>query len=560
MKWYTLLTVLWVGVNANYWAWWISLARTGDLALYIVVTLAMFYVFTFLPSAYLFFLGRMQHPLHVDVQHAIDTGTVKRVAMIALTVPGSESLAIVKRQMLAMKQVRYPHDSWILVDSEHSPEIAGLAAQIGVFYFCRHEIAEWGGKQITEWNQPNGPFATKTKAGNVNSWLSAYGEYYSHFTQLDIDHIPVPSYLDRVLGYFIDPNVAYVQAPSIYGNHHCWTARGASEQELVLQGPLQRGFYGFSRTPFIIGSHCTYDTHAIKSIGGFQPTRAEDHLDTVCLAGLNYEGVYVPEIIAVGDGPENFGTYLSQQFAWAYSMIQVLFSYTPRLIWKYTLRRVFQFLFVQTWYTFWSVAMLILFTAPLVTLVANKPITSTSYWDFIAHLLPVSFSSMVTWLWSRKWQLPAGLRLSWRGVLLHVARWLIVLSALVQVFLRVKKPYMVTIKGLQDGVHKFPFGLLAPYIGLIGLSLGACWWYIEIYRTGPAQGYLFFALKGTLIFWLLLVVVLGIDLFSLINSGLSIYQIIRARGAVIGMMLIVTVFFAVIAYYSTPLIIQALFH
>lgn len=558
-KWYLLFAAVWLVVNANYWAWWLSLAHTGNLILFIVVSMAIFYIFTFLPSAYLFFLGRMRHPVHVDVRRAQDRGVLKRVAVISLTVPGSESLEIVRRQMVAMKRISYPHDSWILVDKEHSDEIADLAAQLGVHYFSRHDGYWWGEKQIQAWNQPSGSFAAKTKAGNVNSWLSAYGDSYSHFTQFDIDHAPLPSYLDRVLGYFADPAIAYVQAPSIYSNYEYWTARGASEQELVLQGPLQMGFFGFSRTPFIIGSHCTYDMRAINQIGGFQPTRAEDHLDTVCLVGKGYEGVYVPEVIATGDGPEDFRTYLSQQFAWAYSMIQVLFSYTPRLIWKYTLRRAAQFLFVQTWYTFWSLSMLILFIAPLATLISNQPITDASYWVFLAHLLPLSAVSCITWLWSRKWQFPAGLRLSWRGVLLHVARWVMVLSALIQFLLRVKKPYMITVKGMGDEIPRFSFAVLLPYISLIGISLGACWFYLDHYGQGRSQGYLFFALKGALVFWLMIVALLIHDTYSLRRSGLPLVQIVRARATAIMLTVGLTVAFIGTTVASAPLILQALF-
>ena len=192
---------------------------------------------------------------------------------------------------------------------------------LGVFYFSRHDSARWGNERVADWNQPDAPFKAKTKAGNVNSWIDAFGDIYSHFTQLDIDHIPVPAYLNKVLGFFLDPKVKWVQAPSVYGNLDSWTARGSAEQEFVLQGPLQMGFFGFCRTPFIIGSHCTYDMQAIKQIGGFQPTRAEDHLDTVFLAAQGHQGVFLPEIIAVGDGPENFETYIGQQFAWAFSMI-----------------------------------------------------------------------------------------------------------------------------------------------------------------------------------------------------------------------------------------------
>ena len=198
--------------------------------------------------------------------------------------------------------------------------------ELGVRYFTRK------GKPL--WNQPGPPFQAKTKAGNVNAWLdyvSMEGLDYEVFVQLDIDHRPIPEYLDRTLGYFEDPEVAWVQAPSVASNLDRWTARGLAEQDLVLQGPLQMGFYGHSRTPFIIGSHTTYRTAAVRAIGGFQPTRAEDHLDTVVLAAAGYTGVYVPEIIAEGDGPADFGTYLGQQFAWAYSMVQIFLQHTPRL-------------------------------------------------------------------------------------------------------------------------------------------------------------------------------------------------------------------------------------
>ncbi len=160
----------------------------------------------------------------------------------------------------------------------------------------------------------------RPKAGNVNAWLDhvrTLGIEYEVFVQLDIDHRPRPDYLHRVLGYFMDRHVAWVQAPSVCGNLDNWAARGLAEQDLIFQGPLQMGFYGATGTPFIIGSHTSYRTAAVREIGGFQPTRAEDHLDTVVLAAHGYTGVFVPELIATGDGPHDLATYLRQQFAWA---------------------------------------------------------------------------------------------------------------------------------------------------------------------------------------------------------------------------------------------------
>ena len=41
------------------------------------------------------------------------------------------------------------------------------------------------------------------------------------------------------------------------------------------------------------------------------------------------------------------------------------------------------------------------------------------------------------WRWSRRWFQPSGIRLTWRGVLLEIARWPIVLWAVVNAALRV---------------------------------------------------------------------------------------------------------------------------
>ncbi len=529
-KQFLILAGIWIAANVYFWHWWFHSNHIGNPLLFGLMSVALFYTVTVLPSFYTFYLGQMRKPKAVDVREVENSGIVKRVAVISLTVPGSEDLDFVKRQMIAMKKIRYPHDSWILVDKEHSPEIQALAESLGVFYFSRHDAAHWSKEGVTRWNQAVPPFKAKTKAGNVNSWLNAHGQLYSHFTQLDIDHIPVSSYLSKVLGFFLDPKVKWVQAPSVYGNLETWTARGSAEQEFVLQGPLQMGFFGFCRTPFIIGSHCTYDMQAIMEIGGFQPTRAEDHLDTVFLAAQGHQGVFLPEVIAVGDGPENFETYIGQQFAWAFSMIQVLFTYTARCIKRYTPRQALQFLFVQTWYTFWSTSMLLLFLLPIIALFTNSSIAHENYWKFLLHSSPLTDIGFMIWIWSHVWHQPKKVNLSWRGVVLHIARWPIVLSALVQVILKVEKPYMITVKGMQQGVKR-PFSLAAhiPYFILMGLALLACWFYLVIYKQSAVQGNLLFALQGALIFLFAYVVALLKDLTDMRKEGVSFTQYMLLR-------------------------------
>ena len=478
---------LWMIVSAQFWIWWVPRAQGGDAWLALIVSLALAYQAAMLPTIFWWFVGRMRHPLHRAPAQGL------RTAMVTLCVPSVESLEIVENQLRAMQAVRYPHDSWIL-DEGDSPAVRELAHRFGVHHFTR--------KGIERWNQPGPPHQRKTKAGNVNAWLSSLTEReldYDVFVQLDIDHQPDPSYLDRVLGYFDDPGVAWIQSPSVCRNLDCWAARGLAEQELVFQGPLQMGFYGFSRTPFIIGSHTAYRTSAIREIGGFQPTRAEDHLDTVVLAARGYRGVFVPDTIARGDGPEDLPTYLRQQFAWAHSMITVLLSWTPRLVRHYKPRVALQFLFSQTWYLLWSISMLVLWAAPLIALAVDRRIAATSLGEYLVYFIPVALAGWLMWAFARPWFRPQGLRISWRAGVLTIARWPTVLWALVSVLLRIKRPYMITPKGMSGHSVRRAAAAYGPLLGLGTIALATVWLADAMGHSGEGLGYVPLVLFNALV-------------------------------------------------------------
>lgn len=532
------LTLLWVLANGTFWDWWFH-QQVGSPVLFGLFSVATFYIVTFLPSMYLFYVWNMAMAQPIPAITAVKDCVIREVAMITLTVVGAEDISVVEKQLIAMQAVTYPHDSWLLVDGSHSPRLEALCERYGVDYFCRHDVQKWGAERVAHWNAPEAPFKRKTKAGNVNAWLDMYGLGYSHFTQLDIDHNPIPAYLDKVLGYFADDRIKWVQGPSVYKNLDNWIARGSAEQELVLQGPLQSGFFGWSMTPFIIGSHCTYETRAVQEIGGFQPTRAEDHLDTVELAAIGYRGVFVPEIIAEGDGPETFATYMQQQFAWAYSLMQILFWHTPRLLPKYGAKRVMQFLFAQTWYPLWSGSTLVLFLLPAICILTNSNIVTTvSYLEYAIRSGVIATVGMGIWLFSRPWQQPRGLNLSWRGVILHIARWPIIISALIQVIMKVEKPYMITPKGLKGGEEQFALMPHSVFFILIAINLAAV--FLGGALSTTEYFYMFFALQGAVYLYIVYGLVLAKSGWKLsyllkrklalaVFAGLSLILVVSAQ-------------------------------
>ena len=540
---YWLFVGLWIVANVFFWVWWLRPEQVSSGWFYTLMTLAFAYDATILPTMYLFYVGRMREPMASPPPEGL------RVAVISLCVPSSESLNVIERQLRAMAAIDYPHDSWVL-DEGNDPEVRAAAERLGVRHFSRRGVARY--------NQPRPPFQGKTKAGNVNAWLEAYGKEYDFFVQLDIDHVPRPDYLHRVLGHFRDQDVAWVQGPSLYGNLDNWVARGSAEQELVLQGPLQQGFYGASETPFIIGSHCTYRTSAVLEIGGFQPTRAEDHLDTVLLASRGYRGAFVPSVLALGNGPDTFETYLRQQFAWAYSMMQVLFKFTPRLVWKYRPVQAVQFLFAQTWYTCWSTSMLVLFSVPMIALLTGERPSTADLPSFALRTLPLTVVGYAIWRWTRRWQLPRGVGLTWRGVVLHVARWPIVFWALVNVLLNVKHPYMITPKREEVGLPQFALLSQSIYLGMAWIGAIVIWIYTLF---GPAheevQGFVLFALWGLLFMLAVVAANVVTDLLSLLRRGLRVREIMHLRSAPLSVVLATTLVLALTTAVNHPRMVEA---
>ncbi len=253
-----------------------------------------------------------------------------RVAVLTTIVPGKEPLELVMATLRAMTRIRHDGllDVWLL-DEGDDPEVRRRCAELGVRHFSR--------KGRPEWNQPSGPFRAKTKHGNHNAWRSQFEHSYDVVAQMDPDHVPFPNFLERTLGYFADPDVAFVVAPQVYGNlGESFVARGAAELAYLFHGIIQRGGNGHD-APLLIGTNHLYRPTAFAQIGGYQDCIIEDHLTSMIVytavneaTGGNWKGVYTPDIVAVGEGPATYSDFFSQQKRWAYGIWEIARQHSPR--------------------------------------------------------------------------------------------------------------------------------------------------------------------------------------------------------------------------------------
>ncbi len=247
-----------------------------------------------------------------------------KVGVVTTHVPGAESIELLERTVRALVALDYPHETWVLDEGDRA-DVRALCARLGARYYSR--AAE------PAYRTESGPFQFPSKHGNYNAWLHeiAYARY-DIVTAFDPDHVPAPAFLGKVLGYFDDPRVGYVQTPQAYSNQaQSLVARGAAEETYGFYSIFQMACFGRRQT-LVIGCHNTHRVRALQGAGGFAAHDADDLLLSLHYQRLGWEGVYVPEVLARGLTPTEWGSYLRQQRRWARAILDLKFRTMPQLL------------------------------------------------------------------------------------------------------------------------------------------------------------------------------------------------------------------------------------
>ena len=243
------------------------------------------------------------------------------VAVATTFVPGAESLEMLEDTVKALVAMAYPHDTWVL-DEGDDGEVNALCTRLGARHFSR--------KPFAHYQTSRGPFQARSKHGNYNAWLEACGlAPYNILVNFDPDHVPEPTFLHQVLGYFDDPRVGYVQAAQAYYNQRAsFIARGAAEETYAYYSVTQMASYAMG-LPIVTGCHTAHRVEALQEVGGFAPHDADDLLITYHYRAAGWQGVYVPKILARGLTPVDWAGHLTQQRRWARSVLDIKLKRYP---------------------------------------------------------------------------------------------------------------------------------------------------------------------------------------------------------------------------------------
>ena len=145
---------------------------------------------------------------------------------------------------------------------------------------------------------------------------------------VDADFVPARGYIDAMLGYFADPDVALVQAPQEFYNtdsfQHAWSEEGDWNEQSSFYRVIQPG-KNHNNAVFWCGSPSMVRRAALLDVGGVATeTVTEDLHTSLKLHSRGWRTVFHDEVVARGIAPQDYDSYILQRLRWAQGSMQVI--------------------------------------------------------------------------------------------------------------------------------------------------------------------------------------------------------------------------------------------
>jgi cellulose synthase (UDP-forming) len=226
----------------------------------------------------------------------------------------NEPLPMLRTTVAGALTMRYPGTVNVyLCDDGERETVRALAEDFGVGYLTRTEHSH-------------------AKAGNLNNAMAlSSGEL---IVTLDADMVPTAEFLERTVGHFADPTMAFVQAPQAFSNddpfqYNLFSAAALPNEQDFFMRTLLAGKARFNAVMYV-GSNTVFRRTALDEIGGFATgVITEDMATGMLLQSHGWRAEFVPDIVAAGAAPESFEDLLVQRDRWARGNVQTARKWNP---------------------------------------------------------------------------------------------------------------------------------------------------------------------------------------------------------------------------------------
>jgi cellulose synthase/poly-beta-1,6-N-acetylglucosamine synthase-like glycosyltransferase len=397
-----------------------------------------------------------------------------RVAFLTTIVPDKEPVEMAERTLRAAKAIVYDgqFDLWLL-DEGNSDEVIQMCQRLGVHHFSRK------GRGHLEFD--TGMFANKTKHGNHNRWLWEYAGDYDVVMFVDTDHVPLPIMAERLLGYFRDPDVAFVVAPQFYGNQENRITRWAESAQYLFHSVIQRAG-NRRRCAMLVGTNAAVRTSAIRK--GYIDSITEDMATSLWIhatrnseTGRPWRSVYTPDLVAVGEGPRSWAEFFGQQTRWSAGTFDAILRQIWRVGFKLRPGAALHYFLMLTYYPSIAIGWImgICISACYLGFGISSLRTNAGWW--LTYYIDVATMQFLLYRFMRRHNVsphePAGSS-GLSGMLVSALTAPVYARSLIRVLLRRKLPFNVTAKGnttSQDRLWTFRYSLMWALVPMVVLPL-----------------------------------------------------------------------------------------
>lgn len=374
-----------------------------------------------------------------------------------------EPLHIIRRTVMAARDIRYPHGTFLLDDGKRD-EVKALAKELGVTYLRR-------------------PGNEHAKAGNLNYGLArSKADFVMAF---DADHIALPHALAALLGFFDDEEVALVQTPQDYYNIDAFQYVNSGRTGGLWHD--QSAFYNLaqpcadaSNASSCVGTGVVYRRSALDKIGGIPVTTVTEDIHTsLKLHKAGYKTVFLNESIAYGVAASDLGEYYKTRHRWGHGNLHALAHENILFCKGLTLKQRLHYIalgliYLEGW------QQLLLLSIPVIALVFGlQPFTITIF--NVAIVLAFPFLSYLLLQ-----ETGCGFARYWANELFSMARWPVYLKSTLGLFGK-KISFISSSKNIRG---KIDWKLMMPQIAATAASLCAVGYGISRlndtgFQTGP---------------------------------------------------------------------------
>jgi exo-beta-1,3-glucanase (GH17 family)/cellulose synthase/poly-beta-1,6-N-acetylglucosamine synthase-like glycosyltransferase len=232
------------------------------------------------------------------------------------------------------------------------------------------------------------------KAGAINHALEQTAGDAEIIAVIDSDYILQPDWLKRMVPYFDNENVGFVQSPQDYRDLHVSSFKSFCYWEYAgffNIGMVQRNEYNA-----IIqhGTMTMIRKSALLEVGKWAEwCICEDSELGLRLYEAGYDSVYCKESFGRGLMPDTMAGYMTQRFRWVYGAMQIIKAHWRSFIptKKSPLTSAQRYYFVAGWLPWFSDALALLFT------ISSLALTGLIWYDVkVSPLLDILIENMKT--------------------------------------------------------------------------------------------------------------------------------------------------------------------